>query len=101
MLVEAPGSPAITPDIDIRDRFLDSELIKYRLSDIRFLVGFYAFWKYRSMQGDNILLVDYSVVYGVFRNVYDILYLNVLKPIDRSIVRDFDYYFFLKKKRVK
>jgi hypothetical protein len=27
MLVEAPGSPAITPDIDIRDRFLDSGLI--------------------------------------------------------------------------
>lgn len=98
--MEAPGSPAMTPDIDIRDRFIDSELI---ISDIRYriLVGFYAFWKYRSMQGDNILLVDYSVVYGVFRNVYDILYLNVLKPIDRSIVRDFDYYFFLKKKRVK
>lgn len=27
MLVEAPGSPAIPPDIDIRDRLLDSELI--------------------------------------------------------------------------
>lgn len=36
---KAPGSPAITPDIDIRDRFLDSEADnhgKYRISDIKF-----------------------------------------------------------------
>lgn len=41
---EAPGSPPITPDIDIRDRILDSELM---VSDIGYhiLVGFYAFWK--------------------------------------------------------
>lgn len=102
ILVEAPGSPAITPDIDIRDRFLDSELITLEISDIGYqiLVGFYAFWKYRSMQGDNILLVDY--VFGSVRSsVYAILYLKVLvlKPIDRSNVRDFDFdfSFFLKK----
>lgn len=55
MLAEAPGSSAITPDIDIRDRFLDFQLIVN--IGYQIFVGFYASWKYRSMQGNNILLV--------------------------------------------
>lgn len=73
--MEAPGSPAMTPDIDIRDRFIDSELI---ISDIRYriLVGFYAFWKYRSMQGDNICCTTGRLFGSVYRIVCMTFYIQ-------------------------